>query len=146
MSYLKLLGALSVFVLSDYVTTPVGPLHQPEIHVLICRFACQLPWLRLDALMVAVHIRVFAAIDSNILRYQQLNLVWTLPRFSQIATQDVHWAWILAAVFLPISFVRCASFFPSIFALRPLCREGMGGWRRLFGSLHSGVLVRRGVR
>ena len=145
MYHLKLLGALAVFVLSDYVTTPVSSVHKPEIHILICRFACQLPWLRLDALMV-VYVCVSAAIDLNILRYQQLNLVWTLPRFSQIATKDVHWAWILAAVFLPISLVRLALLFPSM-DLRsgPFCLEGMGSWRRLFGGLHSGVPVRRGV-
>jgi hypothetical protein len=42
-----------------------------------------MPWLRLDALM--------------------LNIVWVLPRFSQIATRQVSWAWITAACFIPVS-------------------------------------------
>ncbi|GAA5896808.1 hypothetical protein JCM8208_007096 [Rhodotorula glutinis] len=61
----ELLGALSVFVLNDYVPTP-------------------LPWLRLDALM--------------------LNLVWTLPRYSQVLPAKVSSAWIVAATFIPVSF------------------------------------------
>ncbi|SGY60636.1 BQ5605_C007g04460 [Microbotryum silenes-dioicae] len=62
----ELLGAATVFLLSDYVPTP-------------------LPWLRLDALA--------------------LNIVWILPRFSQIAKpRQVRWAWYIAACFIPISF------------------------------------------
>lgn len=61
----ELLGALSVFLLNDYVPTP-------------------LPWLRLDALM--------------------LNLVWVLPRYSQILPRQVSSAWIVAATFIPISY------------------------------------------
>ncbi|TNY23531.1 hypothetical protein DMC30DRAFT_410634 [Rhodotorula diobovata] len=61
----ELLGALAVFVLNDYVPTP-------------------LPCLRLDALM--------------------LNLVWTLPRYSQTLPQQVSSAWIVAATLVPVSF------------------------------------------
>lgn len=61
----ELLGAASVFLLNDYVPTP-------------------LPWLRLDALM--------------------LNLVWTLPRYSQIFAPEVSSAWKIAATFIPVSF------------------------------------------
>ncbi|KAK4050724.1 hypothetical protein OIO90_004946 [Microbotryomycetes sp. JL221] len=61
----ELLGALSVFLLNDYIPTP-------------------LPWLRLDALA--------------------LNIVWVLPRFSQILPPQVSSAWIVAATFIPISY------------------------------------------
>jgi len=30
--------------------------------------------------------------------------VWTLPRYSQIATHSVKWAWFVALTFLPVSF------------------------------------------
>ncbi|KAF5334910.1 hypothetical protein D9611_010003 [Ephemerocybe angulata] len=60
----ELLGALSVFLLSDSVPTP-------------------LPWLRFDALA--------------------LNIVWVLPAFAKIATNNVSWAWKVAGCFIPIS-------------------------------------------
>ncbi|KAM0790850.1 hypothetical protein ACM66B_004693 [Microbotryomycetes sp. NB124-2] len=61
----ELLGAASVFILNDYVPTP-------------------LPWLRLDALM--------------------LNLVWLLPRYSQVLPKQVSTAWIIAASYIPVSY------------------------------------------
>ncbi|KXN81566.1 hypothetical protein AN958_03903 [Leucoagaricus sp. SymC.cos] len=66
----ELLGALSVFFLSDLITTP-------------------LPWLRLDAIA--------------------LNLVWLLPYYSTRAVQgDAHYAWRIAACFIPISYAWAA--------------------------------------
>ncbi|KAF6750393.1 major facilitator superfamily domain-containing protein [Ephemerocybe angulata] len=60
----ELLGALSVFLLSDSVPTP-------------------LPWIRFDAVA--------------------LNIVWILPAFAKIVTNDVRWAWKVAVCFVPIS-------------------------------------------
>lgn len=82
----ELLGALSVFLLADHVTTPV---RKPLSYFYGSGdssffFFPQIPWLRADA---------FA-----------LNIVWTLPYYSIIAKQDVGWAWRTGATFIPISY------------------------------------------
>jgi hypothetical protein len=108
-------------------------------------FHHQLPWLRLDALMVGA---LYIVCDRlKFLPCPQLNLVWVLPRFSQIATHDVKWAWILAAIFAPISLVRlCFLHPPEYVRADSVPREGMGGWRRLSGGLHSSIPIRRGIQ
>jgi hypothetical protein len=80
----ELLGALSVFLLSDYVTTPVSECRFDRHGSGDSKFLPQIPWLRIDALA--------------------LNIVWILPYFSTIAKQDVSWAWRAAGTFIPISY------------------------------------------
>ena len=83
----QLLGAVAVFVLSDLVTTP-------------------LPWLRLDALTVMDLRSLSSSIADG--RVIQLNIVWAFPTFTLIATQEVKWAWKIAATMFPISLAWAA--------------------------------------
>ena len=80
----ELLGALSVFLLSDHVTTPVSECRSNRYRPDNSNVLPQIPWLRLDALA--------------------LNIVWILPYFSTIAKKDVTWAWRVAGCFIPISY------------------------------------------
>ena len=81
----ELLGALTVFVFSDAITTPVriASRHLRDRSLTIS--VSQLPWLRLDALM--------------------LNLVWAyIPLARQAVPNTQSWAFRVGALNIPISF------------------------------------------
>jgi len=104
----ELLGALSVLILSDIVTTPV-------------------PWLRLDALL--------------------LNLVWVLPAFAKVATQDVSWAWKVAGCFIPISFgwaagdVTLAAYIQSVLSEEKFTQKNVSALGAVMAFLYSSYIV-----
>jgi len=58
-----------------------------------------------DSWSVGIPCRPFMSLIRSSRRLQ-LNLVWILPRFAQIATTNVVWAWKVAACFIPISYVN----------------------------------------
>lgn len=119
----ELLGALTVFLLSDMVPTPI-------------------PWIRLDAL--ALNVCLFV----SVLGLADMQLVWVLPRFSQLAAQyEVRWAWFIAAIYIPISFgwaagdVSLAAYIQSTLSDMDLPDSGVSPLGAVMGFLFSSYVI-----
>lgn len=90
-----------------------------------------LPWLRLDALA--------------------LNIVWVLPRYSKIAKQNVSWAWITAATFIPISFgwaagdCSLAAYIQAALSDKDFAYSGVSALGAVMAFLYSSYIVMNAI-
>ncbi|KAJ2919630.1 hypothetical protein MD484_g853, partial [Candolleomyces efflorescens] len=86
-----------------------------------------LPWLRFDALA--------------------LNIVWVLPAFARIATNDVSWAWKVAGCFIPISMgwaagdVSLAAYIQSVLSESAFQHERVSALGAVMAFLYSTYIV-----